>query len=378
MALVKKFTISRTSPISQSIRVRQLEALFDVPRQAEETLTWQGDLSGLDAPWNVGLIVGPSGSGKSTLLRERFGSPRCLDWDADSVIDAFDSSFAMQEIASVCQAVGFNTIPAWRRRFAVLSNGEQFRVTLARLMLEAGTDVVPIDEFTSVVDRQVAKIGSHAVQKYARRHDKRIVCASVHDDIIDWLQPDWIIQMPTMHLERRSLRGRPSVDVCIERCDYDVWSLFAPFHYLTHDLHRAAKCFCLSVNGRKAAFAATLHRPHAHVKNLEGLSRIVTLPDWQGLGLAFVLSDALGSAFKAIGKDLHTYPAHPSLIRNYDKSPNYALRKNPGKYSSRQGDTKTIGGSFGGRPCAVFKYIGPPMESKDDALAFIYAGKSHG
>jgi hypothetical protein len=49
----------------------------------------------------------------------------------------------------------------------------------------------------------------------------------------------------------------------------------------------------------------------------------VTLPDWQGLGLAFVLSDALGAAYKRSGMRFHTYPAHPALIHGYDRSPMY-------------------------------------------------------
>jgi hypothetical protein len=33
-----------------------------------------------------------------------------------------------------------------------------------------------------------------------------------------------------------------------------------------------------------------------------------------------ILADTLGAAFKAQGHRLHTYPAHPSLVRAFDKS----------------------------------------------------------
>ena len=46
----------------------------------------------------------------------------------------------------------------------VLSNGEQFRAGLARLLLSDEKAVV-LDEFTSVIDRQVARIASGAFQK---------------------------------------------------------------------------------------------------------------------------------------------------------------------------------------------------------------------
>jgi ABC-type lipoprotein export system ATPase subunit len=148
-----------------------------------------------DQDWHVGLIMGPSGSGKSTLLKQ-FGQPRYLEWAGKSVVDDFDSAMSIKDIGDACSAVGFNTIPAWLRPYSVLSNGEQFRVTLARLIAEAAiseTDVL-IDEFSSVVDRQVAKIASHAVQKYARRSGRKMVLASCHQDILEWLQPDWIIR----------------------------------------------------------------------------------------------------------------------------------------------------------------------------------------
>jgi hypothetical protein len=40
--------------------------------------------------------------------------------------------------------------------------------------------------------------------------------------------------------------------------------------------------------------------------------------------------------------------------------------KEPGNHSPRRGATSTVGG-FGGSRCAVFEYIGAPMESLEDA-----------
>jgi ABC-type ATPase with predicted acetyltransferase domain len=85
---------------------------------------------------------------------------------------------------------------------AVLSNGERFRVDLARRLLEL-PDPIVVDEFTSVVDRQVAKIGAHAVQKFVRKHNRRFVAATCHYDVVEWLQPDWIFSLRTC----RSLGG---------------------------------------------------------------------------------------------------------------------------------------------------------------------------
>ncbi|MGA8729662.1 MAG: hypothetical protein WB608_13000 [Terracidiphilus sp.] len=81
--------------------------------------------------------------------------------------------------------------------------------TLARRLIECGA-MVTMDEFRSVVDRQVAKIGAHAVQKFIRRAGTRFVAASCHYDIIEWMQPDWVFEPATMHFARRSLQRRPA------------------------------------------------------------------------------------------------------------------------------------------------------------------------
>ena len=45
-------------------------------------------------------------------------------------------------------------------------------------------------------------------------------------------------------------------------------------------------------------------------KDVVACSRLVTLPDWQGLGLAMNLIDHLGALYRATGKRVHTYPAN--------------------------------------------------------------------
>lgn len=355
--------------ISRSARARQLEAMFDVPPTEKCQIKFAGELPIDERAWNVGLIVGPSGSGKSTILEKVFGKPSPLKWKGKAVVDDFAQSLSMQEIAEVCQAVGFNTIPAWLRPFAVLSNGEKFRVEMARRLLES-SGVIVMDEFTSVVDRQVAQIGAHAVQKHIRRNEKQFVAASCHYDVIDWLQPDWIFEPATMSFHWRLLRRRPELSATISRVNFSAWRLFAPYHYLTADLNKAARCFALFVNGRIASFAGTIHRPHPKVDDVQGVSRLVTLPDWQGLGLAMVLVDYLGAAYKAVGKRLHTYPAHPALIRAFDKSPKWKIVKRPGHFSSKDGETSSRGNLSKSRPCAVFQYTGEVM-SKADAERLI-------
>lgn len=372
--------VAVSSPVSVSMRARQVEALFDVPPVETQTLRWQGNVPLDGRPWNVGLIVGPSGCGKSTVAGALFGKETLttpLSWTGASVLDDFPAGCPLADLSAICQAVGFNTIPAWLRPFSVLSNGEQFRAMLARRLVESPALVV-LDEFTSVVDRQVARIGSYAVQKHVRKNGTKFVAVSCHHDIIEWLNPDWTLEPATMSFAWRSLQRRPAIDAEIARVEYSAWRLFAPYHYMSAELNRSAQCFALFVEGQPAAFGAMLYRPHPSATNIWGLARLVTLPDYQGLGLAFVLTDALGAAFASAGQRMHTYPAHPALIRSFDRSPKWKLEKKPGliarnkNKSKRDNPGSTVrADSFGGRPNAVFSYAGPAMASRDEARALL-------
>lgn len=363
------------SPVSQSMRCRQVSALFDVPPQQRQTLRWRGEVPIHERPWNIGLIVGPSGSGKTTCARALFGDEALrageFEWTGAAVLDDFPDDVRLEDIAKMCQAVGFNTMPAWLRPFRVLSNGEKFRVTLARLLAER-KDLVVLDEFTSVVDRQVARIGAHAVQKYVRRHDRKFVAVSCHSDIIEWLNPDWILEPATMTFTWRDLQRRPPIECTISRVSYAAWRLFAPYHYMTAELNPTAQCFALFIGDEPVTFAGVLYRPHSRVRNIWGISRLVTLPDYQGLGLAFVMMDTLGSAFRALGQRLRMYPAHPGLTRSMDRSARWRLARKPGLIArSRSRNSRVPAGSFGGRPNAVFEYVGEPMADCDEARRFL-------
>lgn len=364
----------KRAPVSKSGRAQQLEALFDVPRRTESVSEWHGDVPYEDEPWNIGLIVGSSGSGKTSIAHELFGRDRVsrqFKWDAQSVIDDIAPDMPIDKVVAACQAVGFNTIPAWLRSYSVLSTGEQFRVGIARSLLEHDDPIV-IDEFTSVVDRQVAKVASHAVQRFVRSENRKLVAVSCHYDVIDWLQPDWVFEPATMTLTRRSLQPRPRFDVEISSVDYSTWGLFAPFHYMTASLNRAARCFCLFVDGQPVAFTSILHRPHPTAKNIKGVSRSVTLPDWQGLGLMFVLNGRVAAAYNRLGYRVHNYPAHPSYVRSMDRSSEWAMVKRPGIFSStKTGPRSSIGpGGFGGRPNATFAWVGGSGDwTADDAIA---------
>jgi len=165
---------------------------FDIQNQSETTTEVSfslGEAKNFD--WNIGVIYGSSGSGKTTILKQ-MGNLSKSEFDNNkSLISNFDF-LEPNEAAKLLSSMGLSSVPTWLRPFNLLSNGEQFRADVAYKVAKANNDeVILIDEFTSVIDRDVAKSMSFAIQKYLRKTNKRMVVASCHYDVMEWLTPDW-------------------------------------------------------------------------------------------------------------------------------------------------------------------------------------------
>lgn len=186
------FDIIKHVTPGDSYRVSSVVNAFDLDlSHIDEHFKGSIDIEGRE--WNVGLIVGGSGTGKSTIARELFGADLFNEFhrSGKSVIDDMPKEKTVKEIEAAFTSVGFASPPSWLKPYDVLSNGEKMRVDLCYSIL-SGRDLVVFDEFTSVVNREVAKTSSFAISKAVRRIGTKFVAISCHDDIIDWLSPDWI------------------------------------------------------------------------------------------------------------------------------------------------------------------------------------------
>ena len=162
----------------------------------EVPLTSHEDMEEMNSShWNIMLICGKSGSGKSTILRE-IGNVKPIEYDYNkAVISQFDG-YTEEEVCDLLGGVGLSSVPTWLRKPQELSNGERARLDLCKAIYDAGKgQIIYVDEFTSVVNRDVAKSMSHALQRYIRQKDLKIVIASCHFDIIEWLNPNYIFNL---------------------------------------------------------------------------------------------------------------------------------------------------------------------------------------
>jgi len=379
--IVKRIAIAPTP------RVKQLEGLFDVPRRHESVFELSVDVKLDLKPWNIGLILGPSGSGKTSIANRLFGEHYVTGYEwpkKNAIVDAFPKAMGTKDVTGILSSVGFSSPPHWLRPFGVLSNGEQFRATIARALAEQ-PDRVCIDEFTSVVDRQVAKVASAAVAKSVRSRGQQFVAVSCHYDIIDWLQPDWIIDLQSSRFEWRSLRRRPDIPLDVARCSKNEWRLFSPHHYLSERTAKSAQWYLACVEGRPAAIAGVIYAPHAFRPAFRE-HRLVTLPEWQGVGIGNALSAYVASLYVGKTGIYRSVTSHPAMIAHRCRSPLWKMirkpslvGKAPGQIQLPDGRIRTprrapgrgdnIPGTYGGdRLTAGFIYVGP--RNDDDARQF--------
>jgi ABC-type ATPase with predicted acetyltransferase domain len=186
------FDIIKESNPTETYRVSSVLNMFDLDiSKIKEHFEGNIDIEGKD--WNVGLIVGGSGTGKSTIAKEVFGENYFTEniYESETVIDDMPKEKSVKEITKTFTSVGFASPPSWLKPYSVLSNGEKMRVDLANCILQE-KDTIAFDEFTSVVNREVAKTGSYAISKAVKKLNKKFIAVACHSDIIEWLEPDWI------------------------------------------------------------------------------------------------------------------------------------------------------------------------------------------
>ena len=307
--------INLTHSVEQDKYTDYLSYAYDIQDTSKSNVVIEAKLEGLPKKFNIGVVYGGSGSGKTTILKNYFkiGIAKANFDNKKSLISNFDW-LEPDEAARLLSSMGLASIPTWLRPYNTLSNGEQYRAQLAYVIGRAQpNEIILIDEFTSVVDRNVAKAMSNAMQKYLKRHNKTVVLASCHYDIIEWLEPDWIYSPQNGRLEIAPSRRRETIKLEIFRSRYEAWSIFKSTHYMTENLNKSAHSFIINWKDSPVGFVAILPLVSGTVRNSFRISRIVVLPDYQGLGIGGKIVDYFGKVYAANGKTMYIKTSNPAL-----------------------------------------------------------------
>lgn len=351
---------------------RHVYDAFDIQDEAFSTIKIKGlEASELSKDYNVGLIVGSSGSGKTSILKSLGEIKKASFDDSKALISNFDW-LQPEDAAKLLASFGLSSVPSWLRTFGVLSNGEQYRAALAYTIGRAEKgEVILIDEFTSVVDRNVAKAMSVAAQKYIRRKGLKVIFASCHFDIIDWLQPDFVYSP-----EKGGAPvwgdwlwcGQPVIDLHVARRSFEAWNLFKKHHYLTEDLNKAFGILTFSWDKQPVALVAFKPQPSGAVNNAYGLSRTVVLPDFQGMGIGSKVSEAVAAMLVNEGKRVFTKTVNPALGEYRNASKMWRPTSKNGRFRSDKDVQDTRAKSRLNRVSYCHEYTGPPLAGFEELL----------
>jgi ABC-type ATPase with predicted acetyltransferase domain len=137
---------------------------FDIQDADNSNVIINANLENIPNHFNVGVIYGGSGSGKTSILKKYFNKEIDKSYfDKDKALISNFDWLSPEDATQLLSSMGLSSVPTWLRPFHVLSNGEQYRANLAYIVGRATQqDVILIDEYTSVVDRDVAKAMSNA------------------------------------------------------------------------------------------------------------------------------------------------------------------------------------------------------------------------
>lgn len=328
-----------------SYRAARCKSLFNVESGCNFDLV--ADLP-IDDEWKLGLVVGPSGSGKTSIGRRILGDGAFYenqDWPKDKpVIDAIAPESKFDDVSTALSSVGLGDVPAWLRPYSVLSNGEKFRADLARIVCEEHEKVV-VDEFTSVVDRQVAKVGAYAFSKaWKRKQAGKCVLLSCHYDIIDWLEPDWVYDIASGKYQGRGLWRRPKIEIEVYSTNWKYWKMFEPHHYLKANKMIAGFPYVGVIDGIPVAHIAFSTRPGFKESRC---ARFVVMPEYQGCGVGMAFLNSVCEMWlngdNHYKKPMRTtiITSHPGLCAALRKS-HLWRQYNQSLYGTNKSKSKTI------------------------------------
>lgn len=322
--------------------------------------------------WNIIVIYGSSGCGKSTILK-KIGNIREHKFDNTKSLISNFNFLTPKEASHLLTSMGLASIPTWLRPFNKLSNGEQYRATIAYLIGSSlNNEIVLIDEFTSVVNRDVAKSMSFAIQKYIRKHNKKVIFASCHYDIFEWLMPDYILSPEKGgNLEKVEYlrQGKPKINLQVSRCKPEVWDYFKKHHYLTQEANTSYIYLLFEYNSKPIAINIIGSQVGlTNGKNGFRESRLVVLPDYQGIGIGSKISTFTAQIVVANNCNYYTKTVNPALGEYRNKSLDWKPTGHNGKTRYNESMDKLKYNSLRQNIHYCHKFIGNPLFGYDKLL----------
>ena len=108
---------------------------------------------------------------------------------------------------------------------------------------------------------------------------------------------------------------------------------------MNHDLMTAAQCYGLYNDKNDiVGFIGIHHFPHPRNKKIKKVTRLVILPEYQGIGLGIRFLNEIAKMYVAKGWDFAIQTSARNLIMSLKKSDNWILARygSEGRFSTRR------------------------------------------
>lgn len=170
----------------------------------------------------------------------------------------------------------------------------------------------------------------------------------------------------------------PLIPLTVRRVEASAFETlgFHKHHYLRQDINPSCKCLLFEWDGQPVGFVGILNSPRKGIPFSMSISRIVILPDYQGLHLSRRLCNFVGGIVKSLSNDTDNYrlyikTAHQKMGQSLTKdTENWRGTAFDGKGRTKE-STEYDNHKYANRLTRVSfckEYIGKPIYGYEDLL----------
>lgn len=164
--------------------------------------------------------------------------------------------------------------------------------------------------------------------------------------------------------------SKPNIKLTVSRVEYEVWKDldFCKYHYMNEDMPKYCRSVLFSWNNEPVAFCGVNKIPIFGNNNSYFISRLVILPDFQGLGLSTKILNFIGGVVKNINGIVYIKTIHPNIGRSLEKNKLWEATSSNGVLTKENSyiDKKGIKHNLKPRISFSYKYNGIKINSYDE------------